>query len=192
MTAAVTLSSLAAGLMLAAMLLGLAACSGMTPPPTAPAPAATPVPAEPGPLQLIRQGSALETAFASLSAGYNHACGLTETGRAVCWGLRYGELWPAPPEARFAELSAGFDFSCGLTYAGAIKCWGENRYDRVIGAPAGQFQAMDVGRFHGCALDAAGAPVCWGRNNDGQTYPLPPHARAALTKIEAAMPIAAV
>ena len=157
-----------------AWLLALAACSG-APPITTPFPAEfsepTPVPV---PARLFTPlSSTPETAFAKLSVGYNHSCGLTGSGRAVCWGLRYGELWQAPPDEQFADIAAGEDFSCGLTYAGAIKCWGDNRYDRVLGAPEGEFQAMDLGRSHGCALDAGGVPVCWGRNHRGQAAPPP-------------------
>ena len=169
------------------MLLALAACSGAPPTPTPLPPEfseATPTPTPAPAAQFTPLSSTPETAFAKLSVGYNHSCGLTGSGRAVCWGLRYGELWTAPPDEQFVDIAAGEDFSCGLTYAGAIKCWGDSRYDRVLGAPEGEFQAMGLGRFHGCALDAAGASVCWGRNNAGQSSPPPD---AILTQVEAGL-----
>ena len=164
------------------LLLTLAACSGnlltSTPPHPPEFSGPTPIPA----ISFTPLSVTPETAFAKLSVGHHHSCGLTESGRAVCWGLPYGELWTAPREVRFAAVAAGSDFSCGLTYAGAVQCWGANNNGKVTGAPPGRFQALSLGRGHGCALEGGGAPVCWGRNDLGQADPPP---GVAFTKIQA-------
>jgi alpha-tubulin suppressor-like RCC1 family protein len=84
--------------------------------------------------------------FASLTAGFNHTCGLTPTGAAYCWGANYaGQLGnttnsgvlngpdgkhptPLPVDGNltFSVLEAGNDFTCGLTPQGVMYCWGNN------------------------------------------------------------------
>jgi alpha-tubulin suppressor-like RCC1 family protein len=81
--------------------------------------------------------------FASVSVGVNHACGVTTTAAAYCWGFEYyGELGdgtdnPGNPTYRaspvavlggltFAAVSAGSDRTCGLTTGGTAYCWGDN------------------------------------------------------------------
>src|SRR5216117_3244304 len=83
--------------------------------------------------------------FATVSAGYLHACGVTTGGAAYCWGYNYdGELGngsntgpqvcayepcSTTPVAvsgglSFATVSAGGGFTCGVTTGGAAYCWG--------------------------------------------------------------------
>ena len=82
--------------------------------------------------------------FASLTAGFQHTCGLTPAGVAWCWGdNQYGQLGnttnigvpfvenPAPLQVdgslTFTALSAGVDHTCGLIASGEMYCWGRNR-----------------------------------------------------------------
>jgi alpha-tubulin suppressor-like RCC1 family protein len=95
--------------------------------------------------------------FRSIDAGiYFHACGVSTSGRAYCWGINSlgeGGVDPAsaqkpgcqggatrPPtggcdlaphpiasSTAFAEVSSGFDYTCGRTTGGVIQCWGGNQ-----------------------------------------------------------------
>ncbi len=80
--------------------------------------------------------------FAAITAGPDHACGLTSAGTAWCWGRNeHGEigtgsvteLYPKGidtptevPGVMFRTLSAGGSHTCGITTAGAAECWGNN------------------------------------------------------------------
>ena len=82
-------------------------------------------------------------AFAMVSAGRYHTCGLTKIGRAYCWGDDYaGKLGngilagdsPTPVAVEtsgighpiFIQVTAGYLHSCGLTEAGIAYCWGDD------------------------------------------------------------------
>lgn len=81
--------------------------------------------------------------FTSITAGYNHSCGLTALGSVYCWGANYagqlgdptgsGDLTTKIPtpvlvqtSAAFTAIEAGNDFTCGLTAQGELWCWGSN------------------------------------------------------------------
>ncbi|NJD10306.1 MAG: hypothetical protein FIB01_07625 [Gemmatimonadetes bacterium] len=97
--------------------------------------------------------------FASVSAGFDHACGLTPEGAAYCWGSNThgqlgGEVQDACPLATpnfapaatvpcsvppvragagltFRLLRAGEEYTCGLTLTGEAYCWGSNLWGRL-------------------------------------------------------------
>jgi alpha-tubulin suppressor-like RCC1 family protein len=133
--------------------------------------------------------------FTQLTAGLGrHACGLTATGAAWCWGENtYGALGnrsrkdQAVPVPVFGGLSftqiiaGGFiGHTCALTGGGAGYCWGENEMgavgdgttrDRTTpSAVAGGlvFLTIDAGYRHSCARSSTGTVYCWGANGAGQ------------------------
>jgi hypothetical protein len=79
--------------------------------------------------------------FKSIVAGWLHACGITTSGAAYCWGANgAGQLGigtidtnrthrsPAPVVGglQFIQLSLGSVYSCGITVDHQAYCWGEN------------------------------------------------------------------
>ncbi len=81
--------------------------------------------------------------FTKLTAGGYHACGITSSGAAYCWGGNSsGQLGngtntdnatPQPVSGTFAftAIGAGFAHTCGLVAGGATYCWGDNSSGQV-------------------------------------------------------------
>ena len=130
--------------------------------------------------------------FASLSAGNQHACGVTTAGVVYCWGDNdYGQLGDGTTTARetpvrvatdvrFRSVSAGLLHSCGLATDGRAYCWGGNSWGAVGGgdttprhprpvAVRGSLRFADVsaGSLYSCGVTTSGAGYCWGFNSFG-------------------------
>jgi alpha-tubulin suppressor-like RCC1 family protein len=78
-----------------------------------------------------------------LTLGLQHACGLEESGRVLCWGLNTsgqlgaGDMDPhdGPVEVQglsdVAQIAAGSDFTCALTTSDEVWCWGQNDWGQL-------------------------------------------------------------
>lgn len=133
-------------------------------------------------------------AWAELTGGDEHSCGVDGSGGLWCWGKNeHGELGvdtldeeiPTPtqltdPAADWRQVSAGEHHSCSVDWDGRLFCWGSNEHgalglDGVERQPrpalisdARTFTRVIAGGRHNCAQDTGGATHCWGSNTDGQ------------------------
>ena len=132
--------------------------------------------------------------FTAVTGWEQHACGLSTTGAAYCWGanpagelgIQDGQWGPFQPVAgglTFSSLTAGENFSCGLASNGAAYCWGWDAFGQLgTGAPASGGRLVDPQPVAGgltftmvtgkddntCGLTTSGAAYCWGDNTAGQ------------------------
>jgi alpha-tubulin suppressor-like RCC1 family protein len=128
----------------------------------------------------------------TLGAGGYHACAVTTSGKARCWGYNgEGEVGdntkvnapvPVPVYAlgKVKAISGGSYHTCALTTKGAVKCWGYNG-DGELGnstntsslKPIGvtglskKVKSLSVGDIHTCAVTTGGSVKCWGYNGYG-------------------------
>jgi alpha-tubulin suppressor-like RCC1 family protein len=134
----------------------------------------------------------LSSGVIAISSSYVHACAVTSTGAARCWGSDgYFELGTNPPSsslvpvdvaglANAVAISTGDYHTCTISSGGAAKCWGLGDSGMlgngslanspvpvdVTGLSSG-VTAISVSDGHTCALTSAGA-MCWGLNTYGQ------------------------
>ena len=138
------------------------------------------------------------TRFVAISAGGTHACGLTGTGTAWCWGSdSAGELGngalgaqpsPSPVEmpaaTTFRSIEAGSSHTCAVSGAGGAYCWGSDTAlqlgngaattadqpspSAVVLPAATTFVQVAAGLSHTCAVSGGGDGFCWGTDDEGQ------------------------
>ncbi len=136
------------------------------------------------------------TSFASIDQSMNdgHACGVTVTGDAYCWGNGgSGQLGnnsyssSATPVLvsggyTWIQVEVGTGFSCGITVGGDAYCWGYNADGRlgngsldysyvltpglVMGAH--KWRQLSLGDAHACGLATDDYIYCWGFGSSGQ------------------------
>jgi alpha-tubulin suppressor-like RCC1 family protein len=132
-------------------------------------------------------------AFASISAGVSHTCGVTRDAALYCWGWNFdGQLGNGATQTAswtpvrvssglsFTSVAAGGSHTCAIAVGGAAYCWGRNDQSQLgIGtsseAPFATpqrvatdliYDKLSTGRDHTCA-SAAGVWYCWGDNESG-------------------------
>jgi alpha-tubulin suppressor-like RCC1 family protein len=131
--------------------------------------------------------------FVSLAAGHKYTCGLTDTGKAFCWGMNdvaqlgsavAGVSTPVPVSVAgghaFTALAAGRRHACGLTTDGVAFCWGDGSFGLTGNAVPGirtipirvpiarRLTALSAGSDFTCALSDGGDVFCWGRDDQRQ------------------------
>ena len=135
-------------------------------------------------------------AFAEVSAGLAHTCGISVDLRGYCWGANgFGQLGNGTTIATTAPsavaggrtwkaLTAGGSHTCGITDAGPAYCWGRNNSGQLGdgslidsispalvstgGLAATPWIAISAGDNHTCGILTGGAAYCWGANASGQ------------------------
>lgn len=148
----------------------------------------------------ITAASTRAAGIVDAALGGGHACALTETGQAWCWGdmwnaavgtgaqRRYARSvspMPVATPGRFTTLVAGTDHTCAMTSASEIYCWGDNRFRQLGSERAvepspwrtqGIFDAVDLsaGGDDTCALRGDGTVTCWGASYTGRQAFAPP------------------
>ncbi|HUR93552.1 MAG TPA: hypothetical protein VMY76_03140 [Gemmatimonadales bacterium] len=131
--------------------------------------------------------------FQQVKVGGLHACGITTTNRAYCWGYNaYGRLGDstnvsrsrptrvAAGTRRFRQLDAGGGHTCAVTTTYKAFCWG-NGTNGVLGigktitsfwprAVAGGLliRRVTAGNGHTCAETTESQVYCWGDNGQNQ------------------------
>ncbi|MFN8930424.1 MAG: RCC1 domain-containing protein, partial [Alphaproteobacteria bacterium] len=85
------------------------------------------------------------TSFTSITAGWEHSCGIGNNGRAYCWGFNeWGQLGDGTTTNRATPT--------------------------LVPLPAGvtSFTFVGAGSHHNCGFGNDGRAYCWGNNGDGQ------------------------
>lgn len=134
--------------------------------------------------------------FKSVTVGGAHACAISTTDTAYCWGAdasgqlgdakRINSTTPIPlavgfESTRWSRLSAGEAHTCGITFGGTAYCWGSNDLQQLGiggGVPSADtptlvaggvtFTEISAGSRHTCGITTGGAVYCWGANESGQ------------------------
>lgn len=151
-----------------------------------------------GPGQSITQTTpvtvaGIDVGITDITAGYGHACALTQSRGVKCWGdngsgqVGAGTVaWSEPPRDVIGLTSgvhtivAGRGHTCAVTDQRKLFCWGAN-HDGQLGngvngtsnVPVEVLGVSDVadvaaGWHHTCAIISGGGIKCWGRNDEQQ------------------------
>lgn len=134
--------------------------------------------------------------FKSVTVGGAHACAISTTDTAYCWGAdSRGQLGdarhinsttPIPlavgfESSKWSRLSAGELHTCGLSSIGTAYCWGADSSGQLgnglvvadIDTPTSvsgglSFIEISAGGRHTCGIATGGDLYCWGANDSLQ------------------------
>lgn len=125
------------------------------------------------------------TSWREISAGLEHACGITSDG-LWCWGRNTDHRVGADGAERhpvriaagdWASVSAGEKHSCAVRADGTLWCWGNAAQAGAGGrtpatplqiSSATTWEMVAAGGQHTCALRTDGTLWCWGNAESGQ------------------------
>jgi alpha-tubulin suppressor-like RCC1 family protein len=130
-------------------------------------------------------------AYASLSAGDAHACGIANTGAARCWGsntrgqIGNGGVAPSSlpdgPAGTYTKIAAGGAHTCGFD-ADGMACWGRGDLGQLgnfvladrfspVRPTLSPATGMGAGKSHVCVHgdDYGGWVQCFGDNAHGES-----------------------
>ena len=88
--------------------------------------------------------------FSQISATQDFTCGITDQGRARCWGTTSSEA-AQPIDVPIPQLGVGRRHACRVGTDDAIECWTSEPQPGV--PPSGSFRQVDSGDGFSVALD---------------------------------------
>ncbi len=106
------------------------------------------------------------TSFTSLVVSWTgHACALSKSGEADCWGGDARVEVDLPPGS-WKAIDVGDFQTCGIDDAGRAICWGAHS-GQLPDAPTGSYVAVETSGYDVCLLTDAGQVYCRGEEDWG-------------------------
>lgn len=129
-----------------------------------------------------------------ISAGTHHACAITSSGAAKCWGAgTSGKLGNGSTSnsstpvdvtglsSGVSNISAGRYHTCAVNSLGGAQCWGDGNYGKIGNGNNGSSSvpvnvlnlasgvaSVSVMGSRSCAVTTSGGAKCWGGGGSGQ------------------------
>ena len=97
--------------------------------------------------------------YSVVSAGFRHACAISENNSLDCWGKMEGEK----PQGKFISLALGENRSCALWHNETVVCWGKNNFSLPERLQGTYFVTIEAKRSVFCGVVKANSSLyCWG------------------------------
>lgn len=135
-----------------------------------------------------------QSAYTSVSVGFDHTCALTTSNDVNCWGsntrrqlgspqhveecpkTNFGGVpiqcakapIPVSTSLKFDKISAGTWRTCGLAQDGKTYCWGDTDALPVVVTSGVRFTDISVGSV-ACAIGTDSHAYCWGSAAQGNS-----------------------